>query len=371
MDLVINAEISPVSGSGDLSNEWQDLESRADCRFFLSWGWMKPWLDELAEEAYVIRARRDGVLVGLGLFSIREEPRLKLFRARVAYLNQTGVPGKDMVTLEYNGFLLDKNCAAEAQQACLDELVSSRNPAWDELYIHNAPQKFIMELQYLGLDRRDVASAPSAEVDLEKVRQAENYISTLGRNTRQQIRRSIRLYEKRHGDLGIARAASAEEALEWFQQAGELHQARWASRNLPGVLSFPDYQKMHSALIRAAHGAGPEAGCAEILRIFSGEYSIGYLYNFLYRGRVYFYLSGLQFDPDPKLKPGLVTHALAIEMHAEEGRDIYDFMAGENRYKINMGQEMPALTSLYLRKPRLLVSLENRLRAVKARLVAR
>ena len=36
---------------------------------------------------------------------------------------------------------------------------------------------------------------------------------------------------------------------------------------------------------------------------------------------------------DGRLKPGLVTHALAIEQATRAGFAVYDFMAGENRLK--------------------------------------
>ena len=42
---------------------------------------------------------------------------------------------------------------------------------------------------------------------------------------------------------------------------------------------------------------------------------------------------------DGRLKPGLVTHALAIEQATRAGFAAYDFMAGENRLKASFASD--------------------------------
>ena len=48
-------------------------------------------------------------------------------------------------------------------------------------------------------------------------------------------------------------------------------------------------------------------------RLRAGGRELGYLYNFAHRGIVHAYRSGFRHDPDPRLKPGLVGHSLAVE----------------------------------------------------------
>ena len=50
--------------------EWQDLQSRCDCSYFQSWGWISCWLKVIALEQQVtlVRVYQGDALVGLGLF---------------------------------------------------------------------------------------------------------------------------------------------------------------------------------------------------------------------------------------------------------------------------------------------------------------
>ena len=95
---------------------------------------------------------------------------------------------------------------------------------------------------------------------------------------------------------------------------------------------------------------------------------IGYLYNLIYRRQVYSYQSGFLFEDDPKLKPGLVSHCLCIEMHEREGNAVYDFMAGENRYKSNLGSPGPDMHYVVLRRPTAANRLEAGLRSLRDRI---
>jgi len=75
----------------------------------------------------------------------------------------------------------------------------------------------------------------SPHVDLDKVRAAEgDYLSLLSANTRQQVRRAIRLFESK-GELILERAPTAGQALDWFERLCHLHQERWTARGKPGA----------------------------------------------------------------------------------------------------------------------------------------
>ena len=71
---------------------------------------------------------------------------------------------------------------------------------------------------------------------------------------------------------------------------------------------FADF---HRALVTKQSDTGE----IQLLRISAGKKLIGSLYNFVKNGRIYAYQSGFNYDPDPRLKPGLVSHCLAIEQN--------------------------------------------------------
>ena len=77
------------------------------------------------------------------------------------------------------------------------------------------------------------------------------------------------------------------------------------------------------------------------------------------------YQSGLAYEADARLKPGLVAHCLAIDIHLAEGAKIYDFMAGEARYKASLGEPGPEMYHLLLQRPTWALCLEFGLRNLK------
>lgn len=71
-----------------------------------------------------------------------------------------------------------------------------------------------------------------------------------------------------------------------------------------------------------------------LLKISSNETTIGILYNFVHAGRSLAYQSGFAYQAQPsQAKPGLTCHARAIRFASGHGHDVYDFLAGDDRYK--------------------------------------
>jgi CelD/BcsL family acetyltransferase involved in cellulose biosynthesis len=106
------------------------------------------------------------------------------------------------------------------------------------------------------------------------------------------------------------------------------------------------------------------AGEIQLLRLRAGgQREVGYLYNFVRRGVVHAYQSGFRYNPDPRLKPGLVSHALAIEHNLATGARLYEFMAGASRYKASLGTLSGEMAWLVLQRDRLALRAEAALRA--------
>lgn len=360
----LECRLARLEDRADLETRWRKLEAVCRPAFFLGWNWIGTWLDTLAVAPWVVEVRLGEETVALACFEVRATVRRKIVRSRTLYLNETGDPARDVVTLEYNRILCHPDHARAAEDAALDALLAKRGELWDELYVRNAPQDFAARLEALGLQVWQRSEAPSAEIDLVSARQAGGVLDTLSRNTRHQVRRSMRLYEDRYGPLALERARTVEEAFDFFARLGDLHQPYWQARGKPGAFAHPHYVSMHRALIARALPVGE----AEVVRVRAGGHDIGYLYNFVRDGRVYFYLSGLRYEDDPKFKPGLVTHVLCAEDHLGAGATVYDFMAGENRYKTQLGRAAEPLVSLTLQRRRPVFWLERAAKALRDRL---
>ena len=165
------------------------------------------------------------------------------------------------------------------------------------------------------------------------------FLESLSSNSRAQIRKSMRLYEK-IGKLTIDLAKNSDELSQWFEHLNQLHMKRWGNSDEGSGFSNPWFVSFHSALLND----GLKGGEAELLRIKAGDSVLGYLYNFVFKGHIYFYLSGFNFNDDPKLKPGLVSHCLAISYYSQLGNNCYDFMGGDARYKRSLSNQNGEMT---------------------------
>ena len=176
------------------------------------------------------------------------------------------------------------------------------------------------------------------------------FIDGLSKNTRYQIRRSLRLYEER-GELEFRVAQSAEEASLFLSEAGKYHQLRWGGEGDQSVLEGSAYSDFHNSLIKKAFPRDE----VMVIKISAGDILVGYIYNFLYCGTVNFYQCAFNYEEDKKKKPGLVSHHLCIENYISDGLEYYDFLAGESQYKKSLGRQADPMFDLLIcrRTPKL------------------
>ncbi|MEY4754083.1 MAG: hypothetical protein RJA44_1758, partial [Pseudomonadota bacterium] len=207
-------------------------------------------------------------------------------------------------------------------------------------------------------------SRTSYGVDLAAVRHKQgDYLALLSSNTRSQIRRSIKEYEKL-GPLRCTPATDAAQAQQFLDRLAELHQQHWVERGEPGAFASAHFRRFHAKLIERNHARGE----IQLLRISVGERDLAYLYSFVLGGRVYFYQSGFDYALIEKhSRPGLVAHLYGVQHNAALGHLVYDFMAGDSRYKQNLATLNEPMTWTTLRKPAWRFRLEQALREWRRR----
>lgn len=312
--------VSRVEDFAELGARWRDLEQRADGSFFQSWTWVGCLATERFPDPVLVEATEDGRTVALALFN-----RIRSWIGpAVLHLGASGIAELDCPYVEHNGVLAEAGREAELAVACL-RAVASRY----DLALPGINEPTLAAVRRTADLVRVTRSQPSPFVDLTALRNSGgDYPGTRSANTRQQIRRSDRSYQ-RHGPIEIERAGSAEAALAMLDEMATLHQATWQARGQPGSFARPFFRRFHRELIRVAAPRGEVA----LLRVFSNKV-IGVLYNFVYRGEMLSYQSGFAYgDRDAQAKPGLTCHARAIHFALTQGLATYDFLAGEDRYK--------------------------------------
>lgn len=329
------AQYHPVDDYSLVEKYWCALLQECQHHYFLSWGWISTWLKSLPPQ--------HGVRLIVGF--LEDEPALaffaglsskkwgKLFRSRVISLNTTGIPSFDKIYLEYNTVLIRPGLTIDAEGL----LHALDGFAWDEFYLPGLSAQFAKRFDdlindsnrfNLVLEQKSAASY----VDLEQVREAGmDYLRFLSSNKRNQIRRSIKEYEK-DGKIEIQAAKTPQEALEFLDKLAALHQKEWQERGVQGAFSNEYFSQFHRNLVSARFPHGE----IQVLRISTPDTLLGYLYSFIYNNRVYFYQSGFNYLPGNVYRPGLVSHYHAILYNAKIGESAYDFMAGEADYKTSM-----------------------------------
>lgn len=307
----------PVGSFAALETEWRALEAEAGpIPPFRSWTWVGCLAEERYPDPVLLRAEAAGRVVGLALFNRRQ--------GRLA-LAESGEGALDAPYIEHNAPLLLPGRESELLGTLLGTAL--RTPGVRRLVLSGIAPEVAAAAPGVAWRRR---TSPAPFVALEAVRAARGEpLAHLSANTRQQIRRALRRFAEA-GPVELTPARSGTEAAAWLEALIVLHTQSWQARGQAGAFAAPFMRRFHLALVARAMPRGE----VEMLRLAAGATVLGYLYNLRRDGHVCAYQSG--FAPaaaDPHRKPGLVAHVLAIGQAAARGDRIYDFLAGEARYK--------------------------------------
>jgi hypothetical protein len=337
---------------------WRELSESCDHSYFQSWGWIENWLAHLPKTislklAVVSDAEDSQVEAGffLGHDTVVNQ---NVFRSRAYVLNQTGKWEFDRLYIEHNLILRKRECNISLRQM-LEMLPAD----WEEVYLSALDRE-----SFPGNDLSNLPAPyelmiakelPCRYVDLEKVRQKSgDYLALLGSSVRSQTKRAYKLYETQ-GKLTTELADTLPKALGIYEELIELHNASWQKRNHAGAFATSYFRDFHRSLIEKRL----ESGEIQLVRVKAGEKTIGCIYNFVFRGKVYFYQSGLAIEEDNKLKPGYVAHVEAVKLSTAAGHSVYDFLAGTEEYKQRLSTGERSMVWARVQKPRMKFKIER------------
>ena len=181
------------------------------------------------------------------------------------------------------------------------------------------------------------AEAKGWKVDIDRLQPApyiplkdswDSYLATVDKKQRHEIRRKLRRFEELPNKKQwyiVQEAEKLDEELEAF------FNLMLMDKNKVGFLS----DRMRLQMISIAHAAF-EAGWLQLAFLeIDGEKAAAYL-NFDYANQLWIYNSGL----NPKFahfSPGWVLLGYLIQWAIDHGRQLFDFMRGEEDYKIRFG----------------------------------
>ncbi len=318
---MVSVRVSRVDDFAALGERWRDLEQRSDGSFFQSWSWVGCLVAERYADPLLVEATQAGRTIALGLFN---RVRRRIGPSRL-YLTEAGSADLDSPYVEQNGILTEAGQGADLATLCLRPLVTT-----GDVVLSGVGEAIFASVQNVAPLLHLTRYHPSWFVDVAANRgTGADYLATRSANTRQQLRRSDRFYEQT-GPIVLTHASSLESAHAMLDQLAALHQIAWQGRGQPGAFASPFFRRFHHALIEAAFPRGE----ATVMKVSSGETIVGFLYNFIWRGRSSAYQSGFVYrDEESRAKPGLTCHFAAIRDALDQGIEIYDFLAGDDRYK--------------------------------------
>ncbi len=348
-----------------LEADWLDLEEKANNSFFLSWHWINTWLKKCAGKPILVSTYKDNILVALGFLEHNIETRHRFLNVNQLWLNRCGNHDKDQIWIEHNDFLIDAKYSTKLRPL-LAEKIFYHFTGVEELIIGVSSNLIQNDFAQTPFKNRSTWQASSYEVDFEKIPQ-QDYLQSLSKNTRQQITRSIRLFEQKYGDIHLQHADTIDNAVCMLGEAAKLHITNWQSKNINSGFSNPVFNTFHQQLLMSAMPCKH----IDLICIKAGDQLIGYLYNFIYKNKAYFYLSALTKFNESKLKPGLVAHALVIDKYIKSGLLSYDFLAGDAQYKAQLSNTKHQFSTQCFYRNKLKLRIENIIRICKERLCKR
>lgn len=343
-----------------LQQEWLSLQEKQDLPFFITWSWISCWIQTYDPSLIIVSAIYKGKTVAIGIFTRSEDKRHGFIKSRQYRLHQTGDQQHDQIWIEYNDFICDPEHQEYAVAACLNQLMHNERQC-DEIILSMMKKTRALAIikHFKNARLEDTTSAHLT--NLSKLNGTKNtYISTLSSNTRYQIRKSTRLYEKEYGSLSLNFAQTAEQAIDYFYQAGELHKNRWHDSGFYNH-SFTSF---HETLIRKNF----EKNQIDLVKVKAGSTILAIIYYHKTLKNIYFYLQGINYNDNKQLKPGLVSHALLTEHYASQQMKLYDYMGGFSQYKVQLSNETIELSTVVIHRNNWLFNLENQGRKIRNRL---
>jgi CelD/BcsL family acetyltransferase involved in cellulose biosynthesis len=307
-------EVTTSAGLEALAPAWHELWERAPAATpFHAPAWLIPWWREIGDGALrVLAAWTDRQLVGV----------LPMYR-------QDADEGGKLLPLgiaisDYLDGLFDDDHGPAAADAMLQRLADRDDWRRCEMHPLRAGSPLLEARAPPGC--RDEVLEFEPCLVLEVPAGARGVREVVPRGMRAKFRQS----ERRAAHAGRVRleAATGASVAEFLEAFFRLHEARWASRDEPGVLADPAIRRFHCA-------AAPLLLRSGLLRLHAlrlDERIVAVVYALFAKSRAYCYLSG--FDPEVgTISPGTLTVGHAIDQALREGAREVDFLRGRERFK--------------------------------------
>jgi CelD/BcsL family acetyltransferase involved in cellulose biosynthesis len=303
-----------------LRTEWDALWRRCPWSTpFQSPEWQIAWWRHLGGgELRIIALRHGERLVGLAplfLYGPSDAPR------RLALIG-SGIS-------DYDDVLLEPEHATSGMDAIFGQIAAWRTEWSSCAFPELRKDSPLLHARVPQTLRAHVAPSSTCPV-LPMAESFEALERDMGHTHRIKLRQCQRRLERAGG--ATLELASDHDVHALLDALVQLNERRWRERTEHGVLDDARVRALH-------HDVAPELlarGCLRLFALRLGGSIIAVLYAFVWRERLYCYLSGL--DPASRYySPGVALLRAAIEYAIAQGIREVDFLRGAERYKYLWG----------------------------------
>jgi len=325
------------SGFSTLAGEWNGLlhRSAADT-IFHTLEYQRTWWRNLGQGELLILAVRDGEeLIGIAPLFATDSPQGQRVLATVGCVDVS----------DYLDLIVAQGREREAYAALLDYLAGPRAPAWDLLDLCNVHQDSptLAMLPALAEARGWAVSTALDEV-CPIVRLPETwdeYLQMLDKKQRHEIRRKLRRVEAEAVDWYIVEPGHNLEA-----EVEDFLELMAASTPDKAAFLTPQMRRFFHELAGVTYDEG---WLQLVFLTIRGQKAAAYI-DFVYNNRVLVYNSGLDWQRFPRAGAGIVLTAYIIRHAIEQGREVFDFLRGNERYKYQFGGQDVEVRRLTIRR---------------------
>lgn len=319
-----------------LRTEWNDLVNRstADC-IFSTWEWASAWWQAYQPgRLWVVTCRdEEGRLTGIAPWFIAEDPEAGRVLRCIGCIDVT----------DYLDIITDRDHVGPVLQS-LAAFLAENTDAFDAISLCNIPEnsptfhEFPHMLQNCGFTTSIKQLEVCPVITLPDSWEA--YLEQLNKKQRHEIRRKLR------------RAADSTDEIDWYtvDETQDLDEQmgifmRLMAASTPEKAAFLDDPQHRAFFTQIVPLAAKNGWLHMVFLTVRGQQIAGYL-NFDYKGRIMVYNSGLDPVDYGHLSPGIVLLAHDIRHAIEKGRQVYDFLRGDEVYKYRMGAQDTAVYGL-------------------------
>ena len=337
-----------------LATAWNDLCLRSANELSTTPLWLLLWWDIFGKEdlrrLHVLAIFDGQRLVGLAPLLVRPALYRRVLPVRRLELLGSGEREADEICSDYNGVISEPGYEVPVLDAVVSHLAQQRS--WEHLVLHGldgeSPLVPLLEraLNAAGMptERKEVSICPY--IPLPKT--FDQYLETLTPKRRRFVRKGLRDFEAWAPDHSFVVAQDAVGLAQGRRVLQQLHGTRWAESGGAGVFVSNKFDAFHQHLMQELLARN----ALQLGWLVGNNRPLAVLYNFVWKGRVYNYQSGRAVDLPNTIRVGILSHLYAIQHSIALGLEQYDFLAGRQRYKLELSLASRPLVAIHAwRKP--------------------